>query len=153
MSDDPDYTLAHLAEWHRQRGEHEIADSIRSACRAWGMSSASIPTTPPTTPPDDALDGKLGGEVKPPARGSMADLTARARHAGFPTLAAYVDNLEDIVARYEGRRGMEGSVLVDPAGRAHWLPEYEPPSARAEPLRSDRPLLRGVDDLREERDQ
>jgi hypothetical protein len=75
--------------------------------------------------------GARDGDPTPP-RGSMADLTARARHAGFPTLADYVDNLEDLAARYEGRRGMEGSVLVDPAGRAHWLPEYEPPSARAE---------------------
>jgi hypothetical protein len=53
---------------------------------------------------DDVLDGTLGGEVKPPAHGSLADLTARAQAAGFPTLADYVDNLEDLAARYEGRR-------------------------------------------------
>jgi hypothetical protein len=68
---------------------------------------------------DDVLDGTLGGEVKPPAHGSLADLTARAQAAGFPTLADYVDNLEDLAARYEGRRGMvDRERLIDAAVRA-----------------------------------
>lgn len=129
---------------------------------------------------DDALDGKLGGEAKPPARGSMADLTARAHADGFPTVAAWVDNLEDIVARYEGRRGMvekvgsrapdagvhfaAGEITKDDFDTG-WLTHREwerrrsqlPPgqwaSAALEPLDGDGPRLLGVDDLREERDQ
>lgn len=44
--------------------------------------------------PDDTHDGALGGEARPVERGSMADLTARANAAGFPTLSDYVDHLE-----------------------------------------------------------